>query len=153
MRALAIAGACAAWIGPAVAQGMILGIQFGDNPRPRKPAAPINTIRELSIAFSNCWSPPPANKDRQPLDLNFTISFKRSGELFGKPRVVIFSRAVTNEERDRYHTAVAEAVTLCSQMPFTDAMGGAVAGRTFQIRLIDMRNRKQAQGLWLIPTH
>jgi len=158
LRALAILGVCGigGWAGAALAQnrpppmgpgvghGMILQIGFRDNPEPKKPTAPVNNLRELSMALAACWSPPPVDTSREPLDLNFTISFKRSGELFGKPRVVIFAREVTDAERDRYHLAVAEAVTLCSQMPFTDSMGGAVAGRTFQIRLIDTRNRKQA---------
>lgn len=130
--------------GPGVGQGMILQISiFRPNPRPERPTAPVNNLQELMGAIKGCWSPPPADDNRQPLDLNFTISFKRSGELFGKPRAVIFARPVSDEERQLYYTAVAEAVDRCSQMPFTDTMGGAVAGRTFQIRFIDMRNRKQ----------
>jgi hypothetical protein len=152
LRALTMLGLCAVgcggWLDTAVAQGMIVAIPFaGDNPEPRKPTAPINNLRELSAALARCWNPPPIGRTSAPLDLNFTVSFKRSGELFGKPRAVIFARPVTDEERQIYYVAVAEAVTLCSQMPFTDSMGGAVAGRTFQIRFIDMRNRKQA--LWL----
>src|SRR5262249_31524244 len=116
------------------------------------PTAPVNDLKELARALAGCWSPPPIDKDRQPLDLNFTVSFKRSGELFGKPRVVIFARKVSDDERQRYHQAVAEALVLCSQLPFTDSMGGAVAGRTFQIRFIDMRNRKQASRSWLTTT-
>ncbi len=63
------------------------------------------------------------------------MSFKRSGELFGKPRVVKF-RARSSRRRNAsvYYQAVAEAIDRCSPMPFTDSMGGAVAGRTFQVR-------------------
>jgi len=70
------------------------------------------------------------------------------GELFGKPRIVEFARPVTPEERGRYYAAVAEAIDRCSQMPFTEQMGGAVAGRVFRVNFIDMRNRKQAEVPW-----
>ena len=92
----------------------------------------------------------PAGPNRQPVDLTFQVSFKRSGELFGKPRAIQFAHEVTPQERDRYYQAVAEAVERCSQMPFTDRMGGAVAGRTFRVNFIDARNRKQAEVSWLI---
>ena len=53
--------------------------------------------------------------------------------------MIYFAREVTPEERQRYYQAVAEAIDLCSPMPFTETMGRAVAGRPlFQ----DARNRK-----------
>ena len=99
-------------------------------------------------AFAGCWSPPPLDRGRQPLDLTFQVSFKRSGELFGKPRAIDFARPVTDEERQRYYTAVAEAVDRCSQMPFTEAMGGAVAGRPFRVNFLDRRNSRKAEITW-----
>ena len=74
----------------------------GSNPKPRRPSAPINTLQELSAAFADCWNPPPVDPERQPIDLTFQVSFKRSGELFGKPRAVQFARTVSQEERERY---------------------------------------------------
>jgi hypothetical protein len=134
----------------AAAQGMILSIEIrGQNANPVRPTAPINNLQELMQALARCWSPPPADTSRQPIDLTFQVSFKRSGELFGKPRAIQFAREITQEERERYNLAVAEAVERCSQMPFTDQMGGAVAGRTFRVNFIDARNRKQADVSWL----
>ena len=136
--------------GPAGAQGMILQIEIRrTNSHPVRPTEPVNDLQELSAAFAGCWSPPPVDPQRQPVDLTFQVSFKRSGELFGKPRTVQFARQVTQEERERYYRAVAEAVERCSKMPFTDSMGGAVAGRTFRVNFIDARNRKQAENPWL----
>ena len=109
----------------------------------------MNNLQDLMAALAACWSPPPADPARRPVDLTFQVSFKRSGELFGKPRVVQFTRDVTPEERGRYYTAVAEAVDRCSPMPFTEQMGGAVAGRLFRVNFIDARNRKQAEVSWL----
>ena len=133
----------------AVAQGMNLQIEIrSSNPSPVRPKSPVNTLLELMAALAECWSPPPLDRDRQPVDLTFQVSFKRSGELFGKPRAVQFGRVVTPEERQRYYTAVAEAVDRCALMPFTESMGGAVAGRTFRINFIDRRNSRKAQSSW-----
>ena len=132
------------------AQGMILSIEVNqNNSRPARPSVPVNSLKELMAAFAGCWSPPPLDPARQPVDLTFQVSFKRSGELFGRPRAIQFAREVTPNERGRYYTAVAEAIDRCAPMPFTESMGGAVAGRTFRINLIDARNRKRAEVPWL----
>jgi len=133
----------------ALAQRTTLSILIrGTNANPARPTAPVNNLQELSAALAACWSPPPADRERGPVDVIFQVSFKRSGELFGKPRIVEFARPVTPEERGRYYAAVAEAIDRCSQMPFTEAMGGAIAGRVFRVNFIDMRNRKQAEVPW-----
>jgi hypothetical protein len=143
----ALAGLFAAEI--ALAQRTTLAIEIrGTNANPARPTAPVNNLQELSAALAACWSPPPADRERGPVDVIFQVSFKRSGELFGKPRIVEFARPVTPEERGRYYAAVAEAIDRCSQMPFTEAMGGAIAGRVFRVNFIDMRNRKQAEVPW-----
>ena len=135
----------------ALAQSMTLTIEIvRSNPRPRGPAGSINTLQDMMAAFAGCWSPPPADASRQPVDLTFQVSFKRSGELFGKPRAISFARAVTDEERQRYYTAVAEAVDRCSKMPFTESMGGAVAGRPFRVNFLDRRSSRKAEKQWPI---
>ena len=132
------------------AGGTILSIEIrSSNPNPKRPTAPVNNLQELMAAFVGCWSPPPVDPSRQPLDLTFQLSFKRSGELFGKPRTIDFARPVTDDERQRYYRAVAEAVDLCSQMPFTVSMGGAVAGRYFRVNFLDRRNSSKAEVPWL----
>jgi len=134
----------------ALAQRLTLAIEIrGTNPNPARPTAPVNTLQELAAALAGCWSPPPADRERGPVDVIFQVSFKRTGELFGKPRIVEFARPVTPEERGRYYAAVAEAIDRCSSMPFTETMGGAVAGRVFRVNFIDMRNRRQAGIPWL----
>jgi hypothetical protein len=127
----------------ATAEDLILSIEIqAQNDNPARPTEPIDNLQDLSQAFAGCWSPPPVDTSRQPIDLTFQVSFKRSGELFGKPRAILFARPITPEERERYDKAVAEAVERCSQMPFTDSMGGAVAGRVFRVNFVDERNRK-----------
>jgi hypothetical protein len=132
------------------AQGMLMTIEItNDNPNPSRPAGKVNTLQELLKAIAGCWRFPAVDRDRAPVDPIFQVSFKRSGELFGKPRVVRFSREVSPQERERFYRAVVEAIDRCSPMPFTDSMGGAIAGRTLQIRLIDDRNQRKAETQWL----
>jgi hypothetical protein len=154
-RAARLALACAALAallaaGAALAQRVTLAIEIrAANAHPVRPAAPVNTLQQFAAALAACWSPPAADRERGPVDVIFQVSFKRSGELFGKPRIVEFARPVTPEERGRYYAAVAEAIDRCSPMPFTATMGGAVAGRVFRVNFIDMRNRRQAEVSWL----
>jgi len=132
------------------AQGMLMSIDLRhDNPRPRRPVGNVNDLIEIQAALADCWQFPPVDEGRAPVDVVFTVSFKRSGDLFGKPRVVKFSREVSGAERERFYQAVVEAIDRCAPMPFTDAMGGAIAGRTLHIRFIDSRKRKQADTQWL----
>jgi hypothetical protein len=145
MRGALAALALAVTAGAALAQGMILTIEINrSNSNPHGPSAKINNLQEFMAALASCWEPPPIDDRHRPIDLTFQVSFKRSGELFGKPRIVNFARSVTDEERQRYYTAVAEAIDRCSPMPFTDSMGGAVAGRTFRVNFLDRRNSRKA---------
>jgi hypothetical protein len=118
----------------------------GPNSNPHEPTAAVNSLNDLARALFECWNPPPLSGE-QPVDVIFVISFKRSGELYGKPRVIQFNGEVTPTRRGIYYTAVAEALDRCSKMPFTEAMGASAAGRVFRITFVDMRNRKQT--LWL----
>ena len=49
------------------------------------------------------------------------------------------SAQATDNDRLQYRIAVMDALQRCSPMPFTDSMGGAIAGRPFAIQF---RNRK-----------
>jgi hypothetical protein len=138
--------------GVALAQGMILNINIrGPNLQPVRPKTPVNTLQDLMGALVGCWSPPQLDPARESVDVTFQISFKRSGELFGTPQAIIFPRPVTTGQRERYSRAVADALELCSQMPFTETMGAAVAGRVFRVNLIDARNRIRADIQWPTP--
>ena len=75
----------------------------------------MNTLQDISLALPRAGTPRHWIRTVGPIDVNFTVSFKRSGELFGKPRVVTFAHRVTNEIRERYYAAVAEAIDLCSR--------------------------------------
>ena len=115
-----------------------------DNPKPQRPQGLLDALGDLARALHGCWSPPPLDRIANPPDVIFDISYRRDGSLFGRPRVIQFSRGVTDAERGILYEAVARALDLCSSLPFTDGLGGAVAGRTFRVVFQDRRNQRQA---------
>jgi hypothetical protein len=110
----------------------------------KKPGAPINTIKEVFAALESCWIPPPLERAHAGMQITVMLSFKRSGELLGKPRITYETPEASEDERLSYRVAMAEALRRCTPLPFTDALGGALAGRPMTIRFIDNRKLKQA---------
>src|SRR4051812_21941936 len=88
------AGPFGAPFGAAAQQQPIIISIPGPNPNPRRPEGPVNSLHDLAGALADCWRVPPLDGN-QPVDVIFLVSFKRSGELFGKPRVIQFNGEVT----------------------------------------------------------
>ncbi|MBR1328950.1 MULTISPECIES: hypothetical protein [Bradyrhizobium] len=98
----------------------------------------VNTIQDIFRHLRTCWKPPPAAKAR-PLDITVVVSFNRSGDILGHPRISYESTEASDNDRLQYRIAVMEALQRCTPMPFTEAMAGAAAGRPFAIQF---RSRK-----------
>ena len=112
----------------------------------------LNTIRDVVLAIHRCWRPPPADK-AGPIDITVIVSFNREGAILGHPRISYESEEATDNDRIAYRVAVMEALQRCTPMPFTESLGGAVAGRPFAI---PFRNKKypprsQEKRAWLLP--
>jgi hypothetical protein len=110
----------------------------------KRPGKPLNTIQEVFHALEACWIPPDLDHARAGMQITVLLSFKRSGELNNEPRITYETPGATNEQRLAYRRAMAEALARCTPLPFTDALGGALAGRPMTMRFIDNRNLKQA---------
>jgi hypothetical protein len=108
------------------------------------PQAPLNTLNELGAALRACWVPPPIDRSRAGMQITVQMSFRRNGELFGRPRITFESAGASDDERLAYRVAVAEMLKRCASLPFTDPLGNALAGRPFTMRFIDNRKFKQA---------
>ena len=130
----AVAGTLALWalVTPAAAQ---------------TPQLPINTLDEVSAALRACWVPPPLDQSRPGMQITVKMSFRRNGELFGHPRITFESVGASDDERLAYRIAVAKMLKRCAPLPFTDALGNAIAGRPLTMRLIDNRKLKQAENI------
>src|SRR5882724_8704589 len=117
------------------------------------PSASVDNIREALARFSSCWKPPLASRANPDIDITVIVSFNRKGEILGRPRITYESENATDNDRVQYRIAVMETLQRCTPMPFTDAMGGAVAGRPFAVQF---RNRKLPpqpieKRAWLTP--
>jgi hypothetical protein len=119
------------------------GTEPGEAKKPdSKPA--LNTIAEVFAALEACWIPPALDQARPGMQITVMVSFKRSGELLGKPRITYETPGATDDERLAYRVAMAQAMERCMPLRFTDALGNALAGRPMTLRFIDNRKLKQA---------
>jgi hypothetical protein len=112
----------------------------------------VSTLEDLFKRLHNCWRAPPPSK-ANPEDVTVLVTFERGGNIFGQPKITYESDQATDNDRLLYRIAVMETLQRCTPMPFTDSMGGAVAGRPFAIRFV---NRKPApkpveKRVWLTP--
>ena len=107
----------------------------------QSPRQPINTINELGAALQDCWVPPPIEQSRPGMQITVMMSFKRTGELFGQPRIAFHSSDASDVERASYETAVAETLKRCASLPFTEAFGNNMAGQPITMSFVDDRER------------
>lgn len=105
--------------------------------------APLNTIDEVFRALQACWRPPPLAEARPGMEITFQLSFKRDGNILGKPRITFQTRDATPDQADAYRLALAEALARCLPLTFSESLGHAIAGRPFNMRLIDSRQQKR----------
>jgi hypothetical protein len=112
----------------------------------------VNTIREAIARIGSCWKPPPLSR-ANPIDITVIVSFNRSGEIMGHPRITYESEQATDNDRLEYRLAVMEALQRCSPMPFTESMGGAVAGHPFAVKFHNRKPSPQPieKRAWLTP--
>ena len=106
-----------------------------------KPDHELDTIRAMFDALRACWLPPPLEEARRGMQMSVRLSFKRSGEIIGTPRVTYTSPDATPALKDTYHHAITAALERCAPLPFTAGLGGAVAGRPVAIRFVDNRDK------------
>jgi hypothetical protein len=101
----------------------------------------LGTIRAVFTALRSCWVPPAREESRPGTQLAVRLSFKRSGELFGKPRMTYVTPGLPDDVRQAYWDAIEAAVERCTPLAFTTGLGGALAGRPFAIRFVDRRSQ------------
>jgi hypothetical protein len=104
-------------------------------------AAQISTLNELEASLLDCWEPPPIEQSRPGTQIAVLMSFKRNGELFEQPRITFQSGEPSDAERASYRAAVAETLKRCASLPFTEALGNALASAPLTMRFVDDRER------------
>jgi hypothetical protein len=91
----------------------------------------IDTLQAIGPAILRCWRPP---ADAGAFDVTVRLSFRRDGAVLGQPRIVFTRFAAGPAEQRLILRAVIDTLAACTPLPFTDALGGAVAGRPFTLR-------------------
>ena len=124
-------------------QGLRLTVHSRDTEAARAPEGPVNSIRELYAALRACWEPPPLSAALHGMQLSVRFSYKRTGETVAAPRVTYTSSEADAEARRIFGRAIDAALERCTPMPFSKAMGAAVAGRPIAIRFIDDRDESK----------
>ena len=112
--------------------------------RYQKPNQELDSIGDLFAALRACWSPPPADRAREGMQMSVRFSFKRSGEMIGAPRVTYATAGIPADTRATYLEAINASLDACLPLKFTDGLGGALAGRPIAIRYVDNRDLGKA---------
>jgi hypothetical protein len=111
----------------------------------------IDSIKDVYAKLHSCWHPPPASR-ANPIDITVIVSFNREGAILGQPRITYETANAGDDDRIAYRIAVMETLQRCTPLPFTEGLGGAVAGRPFAVTF---RTRKrppkpEEKRAWLI---
>lgn len=110
-----------------------LACQAAAEPAHAQAAAPtdnrpkINTLREIGPALRACFSTPQVTRS---YTVTIRMSFNRWGSVIGRPALT-YQAFEAGADREQVAVAITEALRRCTPLPFTDALGNAVAGRIF----------------------
>jgi hypothetical protein len=110
----------------------------------------VDNLKELFGRLFACWKPP--QHVSAAIDITVLVSFNRSGNILGRPKITYESEQATDNDRLQYRIAVMETLQRCTPMPFTDGMGGATAGRPFAIQFKSRKPQPQPteKRAWLL---
>ena len=115
----------------------LLWVGLSGQARAEPPA--LDTLRDILVRLHSCWKPPPLSR-ANPVDITVVVSFNREGVILGHPRITYESEQASDADRLSYRIAVMETLQRCTPLPFTEGLGGAVAGRPL---VIPFRTRKR----------
>ena len=93
--------------------------------------APINLPSQIGERLARCWQAPRIEPP-QIIEVTVRLSFSRTGAVIGEPRVTYIRAPI--EMRERIANSIFRAIKACTPLPFTPALGAAIAGRMFAIR-------------------
>jgi len=106
---------------------------------PAQPTKQLDTLKDIFVRLHSCWKPPPLSQ-AGPMDITVVVSFNREGAILGHPRITYESEHASDNDRLKYRIAVMETLQRCTPLPFTEGLGGAVAGRPLAV---PFRTRKR----------
>ena len=107
----------------------------------------LDTIKDVFAKLNSCWRPPRAN----PMDITVIVSFNREGAILGQPRITYESAGAGDNDRLAYRIAVMETLQRCAPLPFTEGLGGAIAGRPLAVTFRTRKPKPEEKRAWLTP--
>ena len=117
-------------------------------------ARQLDTLRDLFKQLSRCWRSPRLPEGDLGMQITVVVSFNRSGEILGQPRITYESETATDDDRFSYRTAVMATLQRCTPLAFTDGLAGAIAGQPVRLRFDDRRKppKPKERDVWLTQT-
>ncbi len=116
-------------------------VQVGEGHAQDKPADTVSSVAQVVARLSKCFKPPQLPPDHPGLEIGFLVTFNRTGDILGKPRITYESEYASDNDRLLYRTALAEALERCTPLPFTESLGNAVAGRPLRVKFDNRRTK------------
>ncbi len=115
-----------------VALALLAGLQAAGfalaQPAERRP---LDRLADIGPAIRACWKPP---SDASGMELTLVFSLNRSGAVLGKPRISYSKLLGDTEQQRRFVASVLMALSACTPLQITEALGAAIAGRPFAMR-------------------
>ena len=111
----------------------------------------LDTLKDIFVRLHSCWKPPPLSQ-ANPIDITVVVSFNRTGAILGQPKITYESEQATDNDRLKYRIAVMETLQRCTPLPFTEGLGGAIAGRPLAVtfRTRKRQPKPEEKRAWLI---
>jgi hypothetical protein len=117
-----------------LAVAAVLGLTLATHGAAQTASPEVEHIRDIGAAIRKCWRSPGGPEGSE---LTVIFSFKRNGEVLGKPRIS-YSKLVGDEaDQKAFVASVLQAISKCTPLHLSDGLGGAVAGRPFAMRFIN----------------
>jgi hypothetical protein len=113
----------------------------------------IDTVQQVFAKLKMCWRA--ARGPSGSMDVAVRVSFTRDGQIQGRPKITHESEQASDDDRLRHRIAVMETLQRCTPLPFTEGLGGAIAGRPFVIRFSRFRKpppQPAEKRAWLTTT-
>ncbi len=142
-----------------VARALLLIAALSTPPIALRPAVAqdadkLDTLQDLYKQIGRCWRSPRLPEGDLGIQITVVVSFNRTGEILGQPRITYESEAASDDDRLAYRKAVMATLQRCTPLAFTEGFAGAIAGQPIRLRFDDRRKprKPKERDVWLTQT-
>ena len=122
---------------PPLPEGFVLTVQVGASHSGSSPASSaLDRYSDVARALGACWDPAEVVGAGRWGAVTLRASFKRDGTINGVPRVVALSPEAEPAKVADLKASLMAALSRCTPLHFTPALGNAIAGQIFAIRFV-----------------